>query len=82
MVYGVAYCPINQKKILESLGCADSKALTEDKRDEIFKKMLSEQVSIDNIGWKAEVISPKYISNSMYRRAKHSLNEVTYRLTF
>ncbi|XP_013173229.1 PREDICTED: ribonuclease H2 subunit A [Papilio xuthus] len=77
MVYGVAYCPLSQKKILESLGCADSKALTEDKRDEIFTKMLTEQESIDNVGWKAEVISPKYISNSMYRRAKHSLNEVS-----
>lgn len=76
MVYGVAYCPITQKDILKNLGCADSKALTEEKRDEIFTKMLTEQESLDNVGWAAEIISPNYISNSMYRRAKHSLNEV------
>ncbi|XP_032516615.2 ribonuclease H2 subunit A [Danaus plexippus] len=77
MVYGIAYCPINQKKVLESLGCADSKALTEEKRDEIFLKMLTEKEAVDNVGWMAEVISPNYISNSMYKRAKHSLNEVS-----
>ncbi|KAI5645975.1 ribonuclease HII domain-containing protein [Phthorimaea operculella] len=77
MVYGVAYCPINQKKVLEDLGCADSKALTEEKRDAIFTKMLTEEDSLKNVGWAAEVISPNYISNSMYKRAKHSLNEVS-----
>lgn len=76
MVYGVAYCPSSQAKILKDLGCADSKALTEEKRDEIFTKMLTESESFNNVGWAAEIISPNYISNSMYRRAKHSLNEV------
>lgn len=75
-MYGVAYCPVNQTKVLQDLGCADSKALTEEKRDDIFTKMLSEEDSLKNVGWVAEVISPNYISNSMYRRAKHSLNEV------
>ncbi|XP_073955183.1 ribonuclease H2 subunit A [Choristoneura fumiferana] len=77
MVYGVAYCPLSQKEVLKNLGCADSKALTEEKRDEIFTKMLTEQESLNNVGWAAEIISPNYISNSMYRRAKHSLNEVS-----
>ncbi|KAJ8723336.1 hypothetical protein PYW08_003248 [Mythimna loreyi] len=77
MVYGVAYCPVNQTKVLQDLGCADSKALTEEKRDDIFTKMLTQEDSLNNIGWVAEVISPNYISNSMYRRAKHSLNEVS-----
>ncbi|XP_047025577.1 ribonuclease H2 subunit A [Helicoverpa zea] len=77
MVYGIAYCPVDQTKILHTLGCADSKALTEEKRDDIFTKMLSEEESLNNVGWVAEVISPNYISNSMYRRAKHSLNEVS-----
>ncbi|CAK1555321.1 unnamed protein product [Leptosia nina] len=77
MVYGVAYCPINRTDILKDLGCADSKALTEEKRDEILVKMLKEEDCIKNVGWAAEVISPNYISNSMYRRAKHSLNEVS-----
>lgn len=77
MVYGVSYCPLNRKSILEELGCADSKALTEAKRDEIFTKMLTEEDSLNNVGWAVEVISPNYISNSMYRRAKCSLNEVS-----
>ncbi|CAH2047145.1 unnamed protein product, partial [Iphiclides podalirius] len=77
MVYGVAFCPLSQKSVLQSLGCADSKALTEEKRDDIFTKMLTEDKSKDNVGWIAEVISPNYISNSMYRRVKHSLNEVS-----
>lgn len=76
MVYGVSYCPLSLDKVLTDLGCADSKALTEAKRDEIFSKMLSEQEAVNNVGWACEVISPNYISNSMFRRAKHSLNEV------
>ncbi|XP_052740953.1 ribonuclease H2 subunit A isoform X2 [Bicyclus anynana] len=77
MVYGVAYCPLSQKEVLQSLGCADSKALTEEKRDDILLRMLTEEKACNNVGWIAEVISPNYISNSMYRRAKHSLNEVS-----
>lgn len=76
MVYGIAYCPLSQTNILQSLGCADSKALTEAKREEILSKMFSESEIVQNVGWIAEIISPNYISNSMYRRAKHSLNEV------
>ncbi|XP_045769619.1 ribonuclease H2 subunit A [Maniola jurtina] len=77
MVYGVAYCPLSQTDVLKSLGCADSKALTEEKRDDILLKMLTDENARNNVGWIAEVISPNYISNSMYRRAKHSLNEVS-----
>ncbi|XP_013191759.2 ribonuclease H2 subunit A [Amyelois transitella] len=77
MVYGVAYCPVDKKSVLVDLGCADSKALTEEKRDDILTKMLTESDSLQNVGWTSEVISPNYISNSMYKRAKHSLNEVS-----
>lgn len=79
MVYGVAFCPISESEVLKRLGCADSKALTEEKRDEIYTKMLQEDYALCNVGWAAEVISPNYISNSMYKRAKHSLNEVNIR---
>lgn len=82
MVYGVSYCPLSQDKVLKDLGCADSKALTEAKRDEIFTKMLSEEGAVNNVGWACEVISPNYISNSMYKRSKHSLNEVCILLCF
>lgn len=78
MVYGVAYCPLSQKEVLQSLGCADSKALTEEKRDDILLQMLTDEVARSTVGWISEVISPNYISNSMFRRAKHSLNEVLH----
>ncbi|XP_030025512.2 ribonuclease H2 subunit A [Manduca sexta] len=77
MVYGVAYCPIGQNSVLEALGCDDSKVLKDTKRDEILTKMFTEDDSLNNVGWAAEIISPNYISNSMYKRAKHSLNEVS-----
>ncbi|XP_041979726.1 ribonuclease H2 subunit A [Aricia agestis] len=77
MVYGIAYCPLDKKELLQSLGCADSKALTEEKRDEILLNIFTQDDAKENLGWAAEVISPNYISNSMYRRAKHSLNEVS-----
>lgn len=78
MVYGIAFCPLNKTEILKTLGCADSKALTEEKRDDILVRMLTEEEPTKNVGWATEIISPNYISNSMYRRAKHSLNEVIF----
>lgn len=74
MVYGISFCPINKSEHLESLECADSKALTEEKRDEIFCKICD---SNNTVGWAVEVISPNKICNSMLQRSKHSLNEVS-----
>ncbi|XP_055918786.1 ribonuclease H2 subunit A [Eupeodes corollae] len=77
MVYGVAFCPISKKEALVDLGCADSKQLTEEKRDVIFDDMNQKEFANSCIGWAVEIISPNIISNSMYRRAKCSLNEVS-----
>ncbi|XP_020286351.1 ribonuclease H2 subunit A [Pseudomyrmex gracilis] len=74
MVYGISYSPLSQKQLLVDLGCADSKSLTEKKRDEIFDNICQHK---DKIGWAIEAISPNVISNSMYRRTKVSLNEVS-----
>lgn len=74
MVYGISYAPLSQKQLLVDLGCADSKSLTEKKRDEIFDDICERK---ENIGWAIEAISPNIISNSMYRRTKVSLNEVS-----
>ncbi|XP_046816120.1 ribonuclease H2 subunit A [Vespa crabro] len=74
MVYGIAYAPLSQKQLLIDLGCADSKSLTENQRDCIFDKVCEEN---DKIGWAVEAISPNVIANSMYRRSKKSLNEVS-----
>ncbi|XP_071640755.1 ribonuclease H2 subunit A [Temnothorax longispinosus] len=74
MVYGISYSPLSQKQLLVDLGCADSKSLTEKKRDEIFDDICKHR---DSIGWAIDVISPNVIANSMYRRTKVSLNEVS-----
>ncbi|MCL4125564.1 UNVERIFIED_CONTAM: hypothetical protein GTU68_021526 [Idotea baltica] len=74
MVYGVCYCPKKREKDLTDLGAADSKTLTEAKREELFKIIHNNN---DYIGWSLEVISPMYISNCMYERNKISLNEVS-----
>lgn len=74
MVYGISYAPLSRKQLLVDLGCADSKSLTEKKRDEIFDDICKHN---DSIGWAIEAISPNVIANSMYRRTKVSLNEVS-----
>lgn len=77
MVYGISFCPLDQAEILKTLGCADSKQLTEEKREVIFNDICTKEYATKNIGWAIEVISPNEISNSMLRRTKHSLNEVS-----
>lgn len=77
MVYGIAFCPIESNKELVDLGCADSKELTEEKRDIIFANMNTKESSNSCIGWSVEVISPSVISANMLRRTKYSLNEIS-----
>lgn len=74
MVYGIAYCPVNNMTLLETLECADSKALNEEKRDKIFSQMLQAQ---DEMGFAVDIISPNDISNHMLARKKKSLNEIS-----
>ncbi|CAL7942437.1 unnamed protein product [Xylocopa violacea] len=74
MVYGISYAPLSRKQLLVDLGCADSKSLTEEKRDIIFDQICEQH---ETIGWAVDVISPNVIANSMYSRVKASLNEVS-----
>lgn len=77
MVYGIAFCPVSKQSILKTLGCADSKQLTEQQRDEIFVNANQEDYSTESVGWAVDIISPNEISTSMLRRVKRSLNEVS-----
>lgn len=77
MVYGIAFCPLNSVDVLKKLGCADSKQLTEEKRETIFNDLTTQDWAKDFVGWAVDVISPNTISTSMFRRAKRSLNEVS-----
>ncbi|KAF3428748.1 hypothetical protein E2986_01945 [Frieseomelitta varia] len=74
MVYGIAYIPLSEKYLPVDLGCADSKVLTEEQREKIFNKICQHR---KKIGWAVEVISPNIIANSMYRRVKFSLNDIS-----
>lgn len=77
MVYGIAYCVKENDEILKTLGCADSKQLTEEKRDVIFNDICTQDYVTTSLGWAVDIISPNDISNSMLRRSKRSLNEVS-----
>lgn len=77
MVYGIAFCTVSKQSILKDLGCADSKQLTEDERDEIFINTNQKEYATKVAGWAVEIISPCEISSSMFRRVKRSLNEVS-----
>lgn len=76
-MYGIAFCPLEKVDILKKLGCADSKQLTEEKREIIFNDINTKEYACTAMGWAVEVISPNEISRSMLRRAKRSLNEVS-----
>jgi ribonuclease H2 subunit A len=74
MVYGISYAPLSRKQLLVDLGCADSKSLKEESRNKIFDDICERY---NSIGWAIEAISPNVIANSMYRRTKVSLNEIS-----
>jgi len=73
MVYGTAYCSVNNETILKTLKCADSKSLSEEARDGIFDN-ISKQVEL--LGWAVHIISPTTISNcSLMRYISTQLNQ-------
>lgn len=77
MVYGIAFCPLSKADNLKTLGCADSKQLTEPERERIFNDLLTKEYASTTVGWAVDVISPNYISNKMLSRVKVSLNEIS-----
>lgn len=74
-MYGITYCPETRANELKAIGCADSKTLTEDQREKLFRKLDSMG---EFVGWAVEIISPNSICNSMFKRVKYSLNEVSH----
>ncbi|XP_050543105.1 ribonuclease H2 subunit A [Daktulosphaira vitifoliae] len=75
MVYGTSFCCADNQEILKALGCADSKVLTEQARDDIFDGITKQN---NLLGWAVHIISPNTISNCNFRRQKCSLNEVSH----
>lgn len=77
MVYGIAFCPLSKAENLKTLGCADSKQLSETEREKIFDDLNVKEYASSTIGWAIDVISPSYISQKMLSRVKVSLNEIS-----
>ncbi|KAL8621273.1 hypothetical protein ACOMHN_008098 [Nucella lapillus] len=75
LVYGICFSPVAEKEKFAEIGCADSKTLTEEQREEIFSNICDNN---DMIGWMVDIISPAYISQSMLRRAKYNLNALSH----
>ncbi|CAH0391457.1 unnamed protein product [Bemisia tabaci] len=75
MNYGICFCPKSKEEVLKTLGCADSKSLTDEKRQVILGKMCEET---ETLGWMVEAISPNNICRNMFRRQKYSLNQVSH----
>ncbi|EYC17784.1 hypothetical protein Y032_0029g1871 [Ancylostoma ceylanicum] len=78
MVYGCAISPVSNEDELRQLGVADSKALTEAKREEIFDTMNSDESTKQIVAYAISCLSAQYISTSMLKRCKHSLNEISH----
>lgn len=77
MVYAAAFCPIDQIEALRSLGVADSKVLSEGKREEIyFSRFL--QPSPAALGWDVRILSAEEISEKMLRFQKYNLNQISH----
>ena len=75
MVYGISFCPLSKNTDLKELGVDDSKALTEEKREMLLQKLFENS---SYVGWAIHVLSPRFISTSMYRRSKYNLNTMSH----
>uniref|UniRef100_A0AC35TUU7 Ribonuclease n=1 Tax=Rhabditophanes sp. KR3021 TaxID=114890 RepID=A0AC35TUU7_9BILA len=79
MVYAVAVSPVSLYSELKPLGLDDSKALTEAKRDIIFKKMVEDEWTRERLAYRLNVISPRMISAKMMMEgSKGALNEMSH----
>ncbi|GAC94328.1 ribonuclease subunit [Pseudozyma hubeiensis SY62] len=71
LVYGIAYCPVSYADELKSIGFADSKALTAERRDTLLSALIHHE---SHLGWAVRVMSPQDISAGMLRRRPVNLN--------
>ena len=75
MVYGSAFCAVEDEKKLRAMGFNDSKQLTEAKRDELWAALQTSKF----IGWNIRVLDAPEISAGMLRRhQKYNLNAMSH----
>jgi ribonuclease H2 subunit A len=75
MVYGTAFYSLKLKEQMSKMEFADSKQLSEKERDKLFEKINEIK---DKLGWIVNILSPNLISNSMLKRSKYNLNELSH----
>lgn len=74
MVYAAAFYPVEFAEKYSENQFADSKTLSEERREDIFEDITKDP----NIAWIARIISPHSISCGFYRREKYNLNEISH----
>lgn len=78
MVYCAGVCLFEKSEdLLPNLGVADSKVLSEKQRETIFDNIHTEPHT-SYFGYILECLSPNYLSQSMLRRSKYNLNEISH----
>lgn len=77
MSYAIAYYPLSKQDTLAKMKFADSKALSESTREELFESIQSRD-GFQHIGYIIQIISPNHISNCMLRRKKFNLNLISH----
>ncbi|CAF1178654.1 unnamed protein product [Adineta steineri] len=75
MVYSAFFCDEKHLSVLNDLGCADSKQLTEERRSSIFAEYEQHK---NYLGFILKVLSPHMISTCMLRRNKYNLNDMSH----
>jgi ribonuclease H2 subunit A len=79
MVYGCCYGPIDKAEHIAKAGFADSKQLTEPKRESLWETISSDSGKADlEIGYICNILSAEEISTQMLRRTAHNLNAISH----
>ncbi len=74
MVYGAAFCAVSNKERLARAAYADSKTLTEEKREGLFAQLKADAA----MGWMVDAISAATLSAKMLRKERYNLNAISY----
>ena len=75
MVYGSAFCAVEDEHRIRSMGFNDSKQLTEAKRDKLWEELQT----CGFLGWQIRVLEAAEISEGMLRKhAKYNLNAMSH----
>ena len=77
MVYGCSYSPIDHAEFVAKAGFADSKQLTEPRRESLWEDITTRKEELQ-IGYIVNTLSAESISGQMLRRSPHNLNAISH----